>query len=57
MSTRATGVAIAFVTAVVSGISVYVNSKGVSHFDDATVYTTAKNASPGSSSSHSHCRS
>ena len=47
MSTRATGVAIAFVTAVVSGISVYVNSKGVSHFDDATVYTTAKNAVAG----------
>ena len=47
VSTRATGVAIAFVTAVVSGISVYVNSKGVSHFDDATVYTTAKNAVAG----------
>ena len=47
MSIRATGVAIAFVTAVVSGISVYVNSKGVSHFDDATVYTTAKNAVAG----------
>ena len=47
MSTRATGVAIALVTAVVSGISVYVNSRGVSHFDDATVYTTAKNAVAG----------
>ncbi len=47
MTTRATGVAIAFVTAVVSGVSVYVNSKGVSHFDDATVYTTAKNAIAG----------
>ena len=47
MSTRATGVAIAFVTAVISGVSVYVNSKGVSHFDDATVYTTAKNAIAG----------
>lgn len=47
MTTRATGIAIAFVTAVVSGISVYVNSKGVSHFDDATVYTTAKNAVAG----------
>jgi drug/metabolite transporter (DMT)-like permease len=47
VSTRATGVAIALVTAVVSGISVYVNSRGVSHFDDATVYTTAKNAVAG----------
>jgi drug/metabolite transporter (DMT)-like permease len=47
VSTRGTGVVIAFVTAVVSGISVYVNSKGVSHFDDATVYTTAKNAVAG----------
>jgi len=47
VTTRATGIAIAFVTAVVSGISVYVNSKGVSHFDDATVYTTAKNAVAG----------
>ena len=47
MTTRATGIAIAFVTAVISGISVYVNSKGVSHFDDATVYTTAKNAVAG----------
>ena len=47
MTTRATGVAIAFVTAVVSGISVYVNSKGVSHFEDATVYTTAKNGIAG----------
>ena len=47
MTTRATGIAIAFVTAVVSGIAVYVNAKGVSHFDDATVYTTAKNAVAG----------
>lgn len=47
MSARASGVAIAFITAVVSGISVYVNSKGVSHFDDATVYTIAKNAVAG----------
>ncbi len=47
MTARATGIAIAFATAVVSGIAVYVNSKGVSHFDDATVYTTAKNAVAG----------
>jgi drug/metabolite transporter (DMT)-like permease len=46
-STRTIGVALAFVTACISGVAVYVNSKGVSHFDDATVYTTAKNAVAG----------
>jgi drug/metabolite transporter (DMT)-like permease len=47
LSTRAVGVALAFVTACVSGVSVYVNAKGVARFDDATVYTTAKNAVAG----------
>ncbi len=47
LSSRAIGVCFAFVAAIVSGVSVYVNSKGVSHFDDATVYTTAKNAVAG----------
>ena len=47
ISTRLTGVALAFATALVSGVAVYVNSKGVAHFDDATVYTTAKNAVAG----------
>jgi drug/metabolite transporter (DMT)-like permease len=47
LSTRATGVALAFVTACVSGVAVYVNAKGVGRFDDATVYTTAKNAVAG----------
>jgi drug/metabolite transporter (DMT)-like permease len=46
-STRAVGVALAFATAVISGVAVFVNSHGVSHFDDATVYTTAKNAVAG----------
>jgi drug/metabolite transporter (DMT)-like permease len=46
-STRSIGVALAFATALVSGVSVVVNSHGVSHFDDATVYTTAKNAVAG----------
>jgi drug/metabolite transporter (DMT)-like permease len=46
-SARTLGVMLAFVTACVSGVAVYVNSKGVSHFDDATVYTTAKNAVAG----------
>jgi drug/metabolite transporter (DMT)-like permease len=47
LSTRTVGVMLAFVTACVSGVAVYVNSKGVSRFDDATVYTTAKNAVAG----------
>jgi drug/metabolite transporter (DMT)-like permease len=46
-SMRSIGVALAFATALVSGVSVVVNSHGVSHFDDATVYTTAKNAVAG----------
>jgi drug/metabolite transporter (DMT)-like permease len=47
MSPRAQGVALAFGTALVSGVAVYANSHGVSRFDDATVYTTAKNAVAG----------
>jgi drug/metabolite transporter (DMT)-like permease len=44
LSTRSVGIALAFVTALVSGVAVFVNSYGVKHFGDATVYTTAKNA-------------
>lgn len=47
MSTRAQGIALAFVSAVISGVSIYVNGLGVKHFTDATVYTTAKNAVAG----------
>ena len=47
MNTRARGIAIAFCTAVVSGVSIYLNGKAVKHFGDATVYTTAKNAVAG----------
>ncbi len=47
MTTRATGIALAFVTAVISGISIFVNGHAVRHFGDATVYTTAKNAVAG----------
>jgi drug/metabolite transporter (DMT)-like permease len=47
MSRRAGGVLLAFGTALVSGVAVYVNSHGVSRFSDATVYTTAKNAVAG----------
>jgi len=42
-TTRTAGLALAGMTAVVSGISVFVNGYGVTHFDDATTYTTAKN--------------
>ena len=47
LSSRAIGVGFALVAAVISGVAVFVNAKGVSHFDDATVYTTAKNAVAG----------
>lgn len=47
MSRRATGIALAFATAVVSGVAIFVNSHAVGHFGDATVYTTAKNAVAG----------
>jgi len=40
---RNTGLALAGVTAVISGVSVFVNGYGVARFDDATTYTTAKN--------------
>lgn len=41
--TRAWGIRLAFVTACISGVAVFVNGYGVGRFDDATVYTTAKN--------------
>jgi drug/metabolite transporter (DMT)-like permease len=47
MSRRTAGIALAFVTACVSGVAVWVNSHAVTRFDDATVYTTAKNAVAG----------
>jgi drug/metabolite transporter (DMT)-like permease len=34
-------------TAIVSGVSIYVNAHAVTHFGNATVYTTAKNAVAG----------
>ncbi len=40
---RRSGLALAFVTACVSGVAVYVNGLGVARFPDATTYTTAKN--------------
>src|SRR5512132_2495244 len=46
-STQATGIALAFVAALISGVAIFVNGRGVKHFGDATVYTTAKNAVAG----------
>lgn len=47
LPTRAVGIALAFATAIVSGVSVFVNGHAVKHFGDATVYTTAKNGVAG----------
>ena len=44
---RATGIALAFATACISGVAIWLNSHAVTRFDDATVYTTAKNAVAG----------
>jgi drug/metabolite transporter (DMT)-like permease len=41
--TTRTGIALAAVTALVSGVAVYVNGFGVAAVGDATTYTTAKN--------------
>lgn len=47
MTRRSAGIALAFVTACISGVSIWVNGRAVTHFSDATVYTTAKNAVAG----------
>jgi drug/metabolite transporter (DMT)-like permease len=47
MTTRPAGVALAFVTACISGVSIYLNGRAVRHFGDPTVYTTTKNAVAG----------
>ncbi len=47
MKTRTAGIGLAFMTAIVSGVSIFVNGHAVKHFGDATVYTTAKNAVAG----------
>jgi drug/metabolite transporter (DMT)-like permease len=44
---RVVGVSLAFVTAIVSGVSVYLNGHAVKHFGNPTVYTTGKNAVAG----------
>jgi drug/metabolite transporter (DMT)-like permease len=43
MSTRSTGIAIAFVTACISGVAIWLNTRAAAHFSDGGVYTTAKN--------------
>jgi drug/metabolite transporter (DMT)-like permease len=43
LSTGHRGIIFALVTAVISGVAVYVNGIAVRRFDDAAVYTTAKN--------------
>lgn len=43
-STRSRGLALAACTALISGVSIWVNSSGVAAYGDATAYTTAKNA-------------
>jgi drug/metabolite transporter (DMT)-like permease len=47
VTSRATGIGLAFVTAIVSGVSIYLNGHAVKHFGNPTVYTTAKNAVAG----------
>jgi drug/metabolite transporter (DMT)-like permease len=47
MTRQAAGVVLALVAACISGVSIWVNGHAVSHFGDATVYTTAKNAIAG----------
>ena len=44
MNSRAAGIAIAFVTACISGVSIWLNGRALAHFTgvDASVYTTAK---------------
>ena len=47
MTRRSAGIALAFATACISGVSIWVNGHAVSRFPDATVYTTAKVAVAG----------
>jgi drug/metabolite transporter (DMT)-like permease len=42
--TRGSGLALAFVAACISGIAIFVNAEYVGQVEDATVYTTGKNA-------------
>ena len=42
-ATRAMGIRLAFLTAVISGVAIWVNGKAVVNFSSPTVYTTLKN--------------
>lgn len=44
MTRRATGITLAFTTAAISGVSVFVNGYGAKRFASPTIYTTEKNA-------------
>jgi drug/metabolite transporter (DMT)-like permease len=46
-SGAAAGVALALLTAVISGFAIFINSYAVKHFDSPTVFTTLKNACVG----------
>lgn len=41
--TRSWGVGLAFVTSLISGVSIFVNGHAVAHFDGSAAFTTAKN--------------
>ncbi|HZS29903.1 MAG TPA: DMT family transporter [Gaiellaceae bacterium] len=47
MNGRRAGIFLAFATACISGVAIWTNGHAVSHFGDATVYTTAKDAIAG----------
>jgi drug/metabolite transporter (DMT)-like permease len=47
MTRHSTGIALAFVTACISGVSIWANGHAIRHFPDATAYTTAKDAVAG----------
>ncbi|HUZ14957.1 MAG TPA: DMT family transporter [Gaiellaceae bacterium] len=47
MTGRRAGILLAFATACISGVAIWVNSKAGVHFADATVYTTAKDSVAG----------
>lgn len=47
MNRRIAGILLAFATACISGVAIWTNGHAVTHFSDATVYTTAKDAVAG----------
>ena len=47
LSRKGAGILLAFITACISGVAIWVNAHAGTHFTDATVYTTAKDAIAG----------